>query len=349
MSLRKLTITVCLGLATLGGYVHAEQSERLVEAPSTVNATYVSPSAERMLQPGEKIDSLFTRNSAGEYVLQRLTERTYWVQNGFYSTTFYVGDEGVLLFDPLGGGAKALKAAIVSVTNLPITTVVYSHDHADHAGDGKEFVAAEGEQKVRFIASAATASKMKFLGSALPEPTKIVKWPNGSFKFEDLKVKFHGFDRAAHTDDHGIWLLEKEGVAHIPDLINPDQPPFWAFGGSEAYVYYKANIEELAALEWDFFNGGHGNIGARSDIEFYRTFLADLEEAVGSAMGSTPWGTGVDASKINAHTAFLPAWLDAIAKKATDELRPKYGDYYGFESATPRNAEMVAMALFDYK
>jgi hypothetical protein len=28
---------------------------------------------------------------------------------------------------------------------------------------------------------------------------------------------------------------------------------------------------------------------------------------------------------------------------------PKYGAYYGFEFATPRNAEMVAMAMFSYR
>jgi glyoxylase-like metal-dependent hydrolase (beta-lactamase superfamily II) len=159
----------------------------------------------------------------------------------------------------------------------------------------------------------------------------------------------HGFERGAHTDDHAVWLLAGEKVAHLPDLINPDQPPFWAFAGSENFVYYEANLEQLAQLNWSYLSTGHGNVGSKEDITFYRTFLADLRQAVSKALSEVPWGTGVDAARLNAHTAFLPAWYAAIAKQATDALRPKYGAYYGFEYATPRNAEMVAIAMFSYR
>ncbi len=98
-----------------------------------------------------------------------------------------------------------------------------------------------------------------------------------------------------------------------------------------------------------YLSGGHGNVGSKDDISFYRTFLADLKQAVGKALGEVPWGTGVDASKVNAHTPFLPAWLEAVGKNAVATLRPKYGKYYGFESAMPRNAEMVAMSMFSYR
>jgi glyoxylase-like metal-dependent hydrolase (beta-lactamase superfamily II) len=206
-----------------------------------------------------------------------------------------------------------------------------------------------GGAKLRVIASKATAAKMAFLKSSHPSPTETVAWPRGTFRFEDLTVEFHGFERAAHTDDHGVWLLVHEKVAHLPDLVNPDQPPFWAFAGSERFVYYEANVDQLARLDWAYLNGGHGNVGAKADVEFYRSFLADLKQAVGKAMSEVPWGTGVDATNVNAHTAFLPAWLNAIAKNATDALRPKYGSYYGFESATARNAEMVAMSMFSYR
>jgi glyoxylase-like metal-dependent hydrolase (beta-lactamase superfamily II) len=320
-------------------------------APSTVKAVYVDPSAARTLQPGEKIGGLYARNTTQDYVLQRLTQRTYWVQSQHYGTVFHVGDKGVLLFDALEGKSRQIKQAIAEVTKLPISALVYSHGHADHIGDAKIYVedAAKAGVKLRVIASTATAAKMAFLKSALPKPTETVAWPSGAFKFEGLTVALHGFERAAHTDDHGIWLLSGEKVAHLPDLINPDQPPFWAFAGSETFVYYEANLEQLAKLDWTYLSGGHGNVGSKADIGFYRTFIADLKLAVGKALGEVSWGVGVDASKTNAHTPFLPAWLNAVAKHATDQLRPKYGQYYGFEAATPRNAEMVAFAMSGYK
>ncbi|MEO7426229.1 MAG: hypothetical protein ABI036_13660 [Fibrobacteria bacterium] len=57
----------------------------------------------------------------------------------------------------------------------------------------------------------------------------------------------------------------------------------------------------------------------------------------------------MDTANVNAHTAFLPSWLGLVAKKATEELRLRYGKLYGFEYATPSNAEMVAGYMTNYK
>ena len=281
-----------------------------------------------------------------------LTKRTYFFQAGHYATTFYVGDKGVLLFDPLEDHGVELLQAIGEVTKLPVSALVYSHDHADHIADAKVIVDASGKagvKSLRILASSQTASKMKVLASKFPAPTEAVAWPNGSFKFEKLTVRLHGFVRAAHTDDASAWVLVGEKVVHCPDLVNPDQPPFWEFAGSENYVYYRANLKELAALDWVFLNGGHGNIGSRDDIKFYGTFLDDLEAAVGKALSTTKFGEGVDPSKINAHTAYLSTWTALVATKATATLRPKYGKLYGFEFGTPSNAKMVAASMFDYR
>lgn len=323
------------------------------EAPSTVGATYVDPSATVPLEAGQKIGQLFERNMKQRYVLQRLTQRTYFFQSQFYAATFYVGDKGVLLFDAPENRTDALLAAIAEVTPLPVTMLVYSHDHADHIGGARALLDALKQAGVReqprIIASSATAEKMLLLGSKHPKPTDVVKWPRGAFAFEGLRVQFHAFERAAHSDDHGVWLLSDERVAHVPDHINPDQPPFWSFGGSENFLYYEDNLEQLGKLDWIYLNGGHGNVGSKDDVAFYRTFIADMKQAAGSALASVRWGDGVDAETVRAHTVYFTTWLEAVAKKVTDELRPKYGQFYGFEAATPRNAELVALTLSAYR
>src|SRR4029077_19577488 len=83
-----------------------------------------------------RVSHLFPRAVMEEFVLQRVTERVWWVTRQFYGSLFYVGKRGVLLFDPFLGGADATLAAIASVTSLPVTAVVYSHFHADHVGGG---------------------------------------------------------------------------------------------------------------------------------------------------------------------------------------------------------------------
>jgi glyoxylase-like metal-dependent hydrolase (beta-lactamase superfamily II) len=303
------------------------------------------------LKVGDKVNHLFVRNSTQPYVLQRLTKRTYWVEHQNYAALFYVGDKGVLLFDAPEGGGDAVLKAVAEVTKLPVTALVLSHDHADHIADAHVIVdaAAKTKTKLRIIASRATADKMARLGSHYPKPTETIAWPSGSFKFEGLTVDLHGLVHAAHTDDHSAWVLRGEKVVHIPDHINPDQPPFWAWGGSENFTYFESNLEEIAKLEWDYLSGGHGNVGSRADVDFYRAFIADMKQAVGKALSEVKFGDGVDFTKINSHTPLLTTYVANVSKKATDSLRPKYGRYYGFEYATPRNAEMVALSMFSYR
>ncbi len=322
------------------------------EAPSTVDATYVTQSSTKALAPGEKVANLFQLNMTTPYVLQRITENTYWYESGFYATIFYVGEKGVLLFDPLEMRAEPILKSIRSVTNKPITTIVYSHDHADHiaaTGQLLEMLKSSQKETPEIIASQATATKMELLDSGLVKPTKVIDWPNSSFKFENLDVELHGFDHAAHTDDHSAWLLVQEKVLHAPDLLNADQPPFWNFAGSERFTYLEQNLKTANALDWVYFNGGHGNIGSHDDFAFHLKFISDLKAEVGKAMGEVPFGFGVDVETINAHTVMLPAWYGEIAKRATDALRPEYGKYYGFETAVPANAEMIAEYLYSYR
>ncbi|ERM19963.1 MBL fold metallo-hydrolase [Brevibacillus laterosporus] len=328
----------------------ATKATTIKEAPSTVNARYVEPSAKKVLHSGEKINRLYNRNLNDKYILQRLTSRTYWVQSNFYSTTFFVGKKGVLLFDPLEDRTDQLLAAVRKVTKLPITSVVYSHDHADHIGDASKMLAAlkKSGAKPRIIASKATFDKQVYLKSKLPRPTEVISWPQGAFKFEDLTVQLHGFQRAGHSDDHSVWLLKDEGVLHAPDLINPDQPPFWRFAGSDTFLYHEQNLQDARKLPWKWVNGGHGNVGEKKDFDFDLAFIKDLKKAVGDAIQTQKFGDFVDPKK-GAHSAFLPAWLNAVSKQATDTLRPKYGKYYGFEYSTPPNAEMVAEWMFSYR
>lgn len=215
------------------------------EAQHTVQAQFVEPSAKTPLKPREKIENLFQRNLKQPYVLQRLTERSYYFQRAFYSTTFYVGDKGVLLFDALEGRGARILQAIREVTPLPVTTIVYSHFHVDHVGDGKFWVdeAQKAGNKLKIVASKETADKMAFMKSRLPQPTQVLERLKDSFKFENLTVEMHRFVKPAHTNDHSVWLLKEERIAHSPDLLNPDQLPMLGFAVSDTVVSTGPTLE----------------------------------------------------------------------------------------------------------
>jgi len=346
--------TTLLGLIYLNisHGANAQSAIDIPEAPSTVNAVYVTPSNKKVLNPTEKIDRLYNRNLQQEYILQRMTEHTYFFQSQFYGTMFYVGKKGVLLFDPVeNAGGKILKA-ISEVTKLPITTIVYSHAHADHISSAPVILEASKKAgiKVRIISSDATAELLSRIQSKLPKPTETIPFKNGSFNFEGVNVQVHGFKYAAHTADTGVWLIPSEKVAHIPDLINADQLPYWGFAGAEVPLYFEENLKELKTLNWVFLSGGHGNVGSKADVDFYLEFLKDMKQAVGRSYGVVKWGVGApDLQKTNSHMAQLPAYLGALGNQATEYLRPKYGQYYGFETSVPKNGEITALLMYAYQ
>jgi glyoxylase-like metal-dependent hydrolase (beta-lactamase superfamily II) len=204
----------------------AMRDEWKEEPVSTTGAEYVEPSATELIKPGQRVSHLFPRAVVEEFVLQRVTERVWWVTRQFYGSLFYVGKRGVLLFDPFLGGADATLAAIASVTSLPVTAVVYSHFHADHVGGARRLFELLAAAPPRVIASKNTATWMSLFRSDLPGPADVLDWPSGAARFEDVTVRLAGFPVPCHAPDHAMFLIEEERVGHTADVVNVDQLPF---------------------------------------------------------------------------------------------------------------------------
>ncbi|HBC5475159.1 TPA: MBL fold metallo-hydrolase [Escherichia coli] len=343
--IKKYTI---LASSLISGSVFA-QTEISTANSSTVNASYVEPSAEKIISPSDKLNNLFERNMSQPYILQKIGERTYYVQRYFYSTTFYVGDKGVLLFDAPEGRGKYLLQAIRDVTPLPVTALVYSHYHVDHIGDSpfwNDEAKKEGVN-LRIIASKATAEKMQFMNSRLPVATQVLSKKDDQFKFEKQTIELHRFVKAGHTDDHSVWLLKQEKVAHSPDLLNPDQLPMMGFAVSDTLVYHDSNLRQVEMLDWKYFIGGHGNIGSHDDFKFQRQFLNDLRDTTIKVRKEESFGKFMNKTANN-HADFARVQREAIIKKVTEVLRPKYGHMYGYDASMPANIEMAIRLVGSY-
>ncbi|HBB1107852.1 TPA: MBL fold metallo-hydrolase [Escherichia coli] len=343
-----IKIYTILASSLISGSVFA-QTEISTSNSSTVNASYVEPSAEKIISPSDKLNNLFERNMSQPYILQKIGERTYYVQRYFYSTTFYVGDKGVLLFDAPEGRGKYLLQAIRDVTPLPVTALVYSHYHVDHIGDSpfwNDEAKKEGVN-LRIIASKATAEKMQFMNSRLPVATQVLSKKDDQFKFEKQTIELHRFVKAGHTDDHSVWLLKQEKVAHSPDLLNPDQLPMMGFAVSDTLVYHDSNLRQVEMLDWKYFIGGHGNIGSHDDFKLRRQFLNDLRDTTIKVRKEESFGKFMNKTANN-HADFARAQREAIIKKVTEVLRPKYGHMYGYDASMPANIEMAIRLVGSY-
>jgi glyoxylase-like metal-dependent hydrolase (beta-lactamase superfamily II) len=72
--------------------------------------------------------------------LTKILGAVYSSRNMFHRTWFMVTDEGVIVADPISGGAaKAMLVDIRQVTDKPIKYLFYSHEHADRASGGQVF------------------------------------------------------------------------------------------------------------------------------------------------------------------------------------------------------------------
>ncbi|GDC72555.1 lactamase [Escherichia coli] len=343
-----IKIYTILASSLISGSIFAQTGISTANS-STVNASYVEPSAEKIISPSDKLNNLFERNMSQPYILQKIGERTYYVQRYFYSTTFYVGDKGVLLFDAPEGRGKYLLQAIRDVTPLPVTALVYSHYHVDHIGDSpfwNDEAKKEGVN-LRIIASKATAEKMQFMNSRLPVATQVLSKKDDQFKFEKQTIELHRFVKAGHTDDHSVWLLKQEKVAHSPDLLNPDQLPMMGFAVSDTLVYHDSNLRQVEMLDWKYFIGGHGNIGSHDDFKFQRQFLNDLRDTTIKVRKEESFGKFMNKTANN-HADFARAQREAIIKKVTEVLRPKYGHMYGYDASMPANIEMAIRLVGSY-
>ena len=127
-----------------------------------------------MLPPGYKIGDLFRRNMTQPYVLQRLSDRVWWVQASNYGTVFYVGERGVLIFDTLEGVYDNITEAVASVTDKPIVAVVYPHYHADHIGDIDQYVDAARRRGIdlEIYREFEVTQSMDLANSGFPRPTQ---------------------------------------------------------------------------------------------------------------------------------------------------------------------------------
>jgi hypothetical protein len=156
----------------------------------------------------------------------------------------------------------------------------------------------------------------------------VLDWPSGALRFEDVTLRLAGLPRPGHAPDHAVFLLEEERVGHSSDLINIDQLPFGGFAGQDPLVLFKPNLEFARSLDFDWFCGGHGNIGEKSDFDFYLSYLDEVAALVDEYV---PRPAEVPDLSLTDYLADLD---DAAKSRLLSELNNHFGLYlYGRQVA----------------
>ncbi len=192
----------------------------------------------------------------------------YRFQNKFHYSIFVLTDEGVVVTDPINSIAAGwLRSEIGELTDKPITHLIYSHSHGDHASGGGSFgevptVVAQANAPAQIDGVAPTVR--------IDEPTTI------EFGGKTIELTPLG---PGHGQDLMAIVVKPENVGFIVDAVAARRLPFRDFPNSNVDDWTD-QVRNVEALDFEIFAGGHGPIGAKDDVTQGRIYMEELREQV---------------------------------------------------------------------
>ena len=200
-------------------------------------------------------------------------------QNKFHFSVFVVTGDGVVVTDPINADVAAwLEAEIETRFAKPVTHLVYSHSHGDHASGGAVF------------ADTATVIAQENAPATIDGVAPDIRFSERmSFASGD-----HSFELTALGPGHGADMLamviRPENVAYIVDVVSPGRLPYKDFPGADIAGLIE-QTRAVEALDFAIMSPGHSRLGDKSDAVAAREYVEWLRAAVAAELNA---GKSVD-------------------------------------------------------
>ena len=243
--------------------------------------------------------------------ITRVTGDVYRFQNKFHVNMFVVTGDGVVVTDPINQeAARWLRTEIGKITDEPITHLIYSHSHGDHASGGTEY----GD--VPNVIAHRNA----------PEDIDLVE---PTIRFDDemsLTVGSKTFELTYLGPGHGSDLIamvvRPDDVAFVVDAVSAKRLFYRDFPGSNV-DHWIEQVKRVNSLDFDFLIGGHGPVGNKQDVAAGLVYLEELRAQV---------LTGLKAGK-------------TVDELKTSVMMAKYKDWGSYEQWRELNVQGMARHL----
>ncbi len=196
----------------------------------------------------------------------------YRFQNNFHFAMFVVTDDGIVVTDPINADAVTwLKAELAKRFDKPVTHMILSHFHGDHASGGEAWGSLEVVAHEKTKAHIA-AGKTK---TALPTVTF-----SDTYRFsaggKDFELTYLG---KGHSDDLIAVVVRPENVAFVVDAVSPRRLIYRDFGGSDVAGMI-AQIKVIEGLDYEVLLPGHSVVGTKQDATDMRIYVETLRDQV---------------------------------------------------------------------
>ena len=257
---------------------------------------------------------------------------------GFYQSLFVVGQNGVLAMDPINrDAARAYRRAIADITSVPVTQLLYSHDHRDHIVGGME-LATEAEVLAHDLA----AQRIAVRGDAdiLPPTRTIAHGEELRVGSLNLDVCYFGPN---HSDSNLLVIVptSQGRVLVWVDGVEPGVAPYRNLPDTDFGGYLRA-LEQASRLDFELVVGGHLGPAPRrwvSDYHEYLLWLLDATDQAYQQLGGQMPQPGEDG------VAMTERVRAEVGAAAASRLRSRFGHWSGFEQWAPMTADRVLSFL----
>jgi hypothetical protein len=243
---------------------------------------------------------------------------------------FVVGNDGVLVVDPIGQAnpraPAVLKEAIRSVTDQPVRWLVYSHWGADHGMGGAAFA-----DTATFISHENAAPKIEGAHDPTsPAPTSTVE-DRSDLDLGGKTVELHS-RCLSDEDDYLVAFEPSSKVLMVVDNARVRALPFGMLPAAPLERVAERLQWLLDTFDFDVLIWGHGGgptlLGTREDLRQHRQYYLDLVSAVEKARAAG----AADGS-------------EAMTELVRSELAPTYGAWQNFPNGLAANIAGVLRFL----
>jgi glyoxylase-like metal-dependent hydrolase (beta-lactamase superfamily II) len=304
--IKVLVVCFIMSLSSLGGGVTASENAFDVEA---VKAKYCI--RDYAYQPLPEMG----------YGYYKIADNAYFVHDDFENQVFFVTEVGVVVYDAKPDVTPYLLKVVKEVTDKPITHVIYSHHHRDHA----EGMHLYPESAIK-IANNETDRLLKRANDP-KRPLPDIVWKD-SYVLETggLRIELKDLPENWHSQSDTIAYVPQYKILFAIDTFHPDAAP-WIHFGESSNPMYAFQLPQLLIDKYDFnfMITGHERFPATTAyLQQYKELIDDMK-------------------KIVFEVAHSPAF-QALAKETT--LRYRDGQEHWVYKENIMNASKMCAAKF---
>jgi glyoxylase-like metal-dependent hydrolase (beta-lactamase superfamily II) len=212
------------------------------------------------------------------YDYYKIADNAYFVHDDFENQVFFVTDDGVVVYDAKPDVTPFLLKVVKEVTDKPITHVIYSHHHRDHA-EGMHLYPKSAIK----IANDETDRLLKRANDP-KRPLPDVVWKD-EYVLETggLRLELKDLPENWHSQSDTLAYAPQYNILMAIDTFHADAAPWIHFGEASNPMYAFGLPELLLEMypDFDFMVTGHERFPATPEyLQQYKELVEDMKRIV---------------------------------------------------------------------